>query len=69
MNSIAIIGMGPSWKEALHSKADENWGINYIYELTEEEPDLRVDRVFDIHELYFYKDSRQTSKTLGFPYI
>jgi len=57
MNSIAIIGMGPSWKEALHSKADENWGINYIYELTEEEPDLRVDRVFDIHELYFYKDS------------
>ena len=57
MNSVALVGMGPSWKEALNSKADENWSINYIYELTEEEPDLKIDRVFDIHELYFYRDS------------
>jgi len=58
MNSVALVGMGPSWKESLDSKADEVWGINYIYELTEEEPDLRLDRVFDIHELYFYRDSQ-----------
>lgn len=62
MNSIALVGMGPSWKESLNSKADEVWGINYIYELTGDEPDLRIDRVFDIHELYFYKDSQDKIK-------
>ena len=60
MDSVAIIGMGPSWKEALKSRADENWGINYIYELIEDEPDLRIDRVFDMHELRFYNDSMET---------
>ncbi len=58
MDSVALIGMGPSWREALESKADENWGINYIYELTEGEPDLKIDRVFDIHELRMYRNSR-----------
>jgi hypothetical protein len=57
MNSVALIGMGPSWREAIESKADEKWGINYIYELIENS-DLEVDRVFDIHELYYYKESR-----------
>lgn len=57
MDSVALVGMGQSWREALHSKADEIWGINYIYELMDAEPDLRIDRVFDIHELGFYKDS------------
>ena len=59
MDSIALIGMGPSWREALESKADENWGINYIYELMEAEPDLKIDRVFDIHDLYLYRDSKE----------
>jgi hypothetical protein len=59
MDSIALVGMGLSWKEALSSKADELWGINYIYELTKKS-DLKVDRVFDIHELYFYRDSQET---------
>lgn len=56
MDSIAIVGMGQSWKEALDCDVDEIWGINYIYELAE----LKPDRVFDIHELGFYKDSRDT---------
>ena len=34
MDSIAIVGMGQSWQEALECDVDEIWGINYIYELT-----------------------------------
>ena len=57
MDSVALVGMGQSWREAINSKADEIWGINYIYELLENEPEFHVDRVFDIHELGFYRDS------------
>lgn len=61
MDSIALIGMGKTWRQALESNADEKWGINYIYELTGNS-DLKVDRVFDIHELGFYKDSMDKVK-------
>ena len=53
MKSIALVGMGSSWREALECDVDEIWGINYIYELK----GLKPDRVFDIHELGYYRDS------------
>ena len=59
MDSVALVGMGRSWREAIDSEADEKWGINYIYELTGNS-DLEVDRVFDIHDLSYYRDSQET---------
>ena len=63
MNSIALVGMSKSWREVFESKADEVWGINYIYEMKDKKlGKMRVDRVFDMHELYWYRDSRKKLK-------
>lgn len=52
---VALVGMGPTWKTVLdiQDELDEVWTINYYYEM----PGLRADRVYDIHDLYFYRDS------------
>ena len=55
MKSVAIVGMGPSWGTALDSEADEKWLINYFYEMK----GITPDRVFDIHDLYWYRDSQE----------
>ena len=53
---IAIVGMGPSWNTILdmRDEFDEVWSINYYYEM----PGLDPDRVYDVHDLYFYRDSQ-----------
>ena len=52
---IAVVGMGPSWNTVLdrQDEYDEIWTINYYYEMK----GLKPDRVYDIHDLYFYRDS------------
>jgi len=52
---IAIVGMGPSWNTILdhQDEYDEIWTINYYYEMK----GLNPDRVYDVHDLYFYRDS------------
>ena len=52
---IAIVGMGPSWNAILdiRDEYDEVWSINYYYEM----PGVDPDRVYDVHDLYFYRDS------------
>lgn len=52
---IALVGMGPSWDTVLEDQGqlDEIWTINYYYEMK----GLKPDRVYDVHDLYFYRDS------------
>lgn len=58
MSNLAIVGMGPTWKLCFDSEADEFWGINFMWELEGFEPD----RVYDIHNLYWYRDSVNIDK-------
>lgn len=53
---IAIVGMGPSWKAILpdQDEFDEIWTINYYYEMV----GLKPDRVYDVHDLYFFRDTQ-----------
>ena len=53
MKSVALVGMGDTWELALDADVDEIWTINYYYEM----PGIVPDRVFDIHDLYWYRDS------------
>jgi len=58
MSKLAIVGMGPTWDLYQESDADEFWGINYMWELEGFEPD----RVYDMHNLYWYRDSENIEK-------
>lgn len=53
---LALVGMAPSRSEILDEQDafDEIWTINYWYKFI---PELNPDRVFDMHDLYFYRDS------------
>jgi len=53
MKSVALVGMGDTWQLALDAEVDEVWTINYYNEM----PGIVPDRVFDIHDLYWYRDS------------
>lgn len=58
MSSLAIVGMGPTWDLVHESDADERWGINFMWELDGFEPD----RVYDMHNLYWFRDSTNIDK-------
>jgi len=53
MKSVALVGMGDTWSLVLDADVDETWSINYFYEM----PGIELDRVFDIHNLHWYRDN------------
>lgn len=58
---LALVGMAPSWREILgeQDSFDEIWTINLWYDRA---PELSPDRVFDMHDLHFYRDSADTAE-------